>query len=234
MDYGIYVINMDKNPDRLAGFREAFDGIEFTRIVGCPGSTLPLTAVKMLCGGEAGSLGALGCTLAHMSAWEAVARGEEECGLICEDDAELLRPLPAAIAEFELPEDWDLCFVNDRIFFGDREGAPIISCAEALGTFPADHAAPGGDGYLITRQAATKMLSLIEVDNLHFFSDWRMIQYSITPEDALRLPPGTAREVMRVLHGRSKVTDRPLNGYALRNPIVRTRKCPSTLWAEGV
>ena len=85
----VYLINLDRHPDRLAHMRNQLDGIAFERIAAIDGSSQPPTA-KGLTRFE------LACLESHKVAWRKFLHGPESQACFLEDDLHI-RPGFAAL-----------------------------------------------------------------------------------------------------------------------------------------
>jgi GR25 family glycosyltransferase involved in LPS biosynthesis len=190
MAFPIYVINLDRDKDRFAKIaQQVADWPLFglTRIPGVSGSELPRAARYLLAGQEnwADRKGEVGCFLSHVKAWEAVASGVEPSAIIVEDDARF-RNL-SLLGEVVIPADADLIFLNDRMSPGDRYGtlevAPIVVSVHAAINHLGGNRGVGGDGYLLTRGGAEKLIGAVSHDHCYGHVDWRLLRYSLQEAD---------------------------------------------------
>ena len=226
-DYSITFVNLDRNSEREAELRRQFAGSapELHRSAGVEGRRLPEAAVRRL-GGDPHMRGTLGCFLSHAGAWEAmIERGDDQC-LIVEDDVIPLLDLPGDLHGFGLPEGFDIVFVNDRI-------APRLEPAKTIGfstrpleaamhAFPAEDNAPGGDGYILSRDGARKLLKWVGEDGFGEDVDWRLIAYGLSPQAVAGLPrPGHAGPWLDKV---SQVVGRAerLKAHVLHPALIRT------------
>ncbi len=226
-DYAVAFVNLDRNTERAAEMARQFAGCAppLHRIAGVEGSRLPAAAVRRL-GGDPGMRGTLGCFLSHAAAWEAMLdRGDAHC-LVVEDDVVPLLELPPTLAGLGLPAGFDLCFVNDRVApWADPAGVHGFTAhtlQSAMAAFHPDDNAPGGDGYLLSRAGAEKLLAWIAEDGLAGDVDWRLLAYGLTPDAITAIPrPSHAGTVLDRLQGG---VGRParLDAYALHPPLIRT------------
>lgn len=170
--------------------------------------------------------GTLGCFLSHAGAWEAMLeRGDAYC-LIVEDDVIPLLDLPAGLARLGLPAGFDLVFVNDRI-------APRLEPTETMGfttrtleaamhAFPAEDNAPGGDGYILSRAGARKLLDWVAEDGFGEDLDWRLIAYGLSPAAIAGLPrPSHAGPWLDRIGAMVGRVER-LDAHVLHPPLIRT------------
>ena len=75
----IYLINLDRHPDRLAHMRKQFDGVAFERIAAVDGSNAPPTTRGL-------SRFELACLESHRIAWRELLNSPEDSACIFEDD----------------------------------------------------------------------------------------------------------------------------------------------------
>lgn len=115
--------------------------------------------------------GALACFISHRLAWKAFLESEAACGIFMEDDSRLMTP-PAAM-------DADIVFLNDRLLTWaesfDAKTVPDLMALLAKDGIPRGGRfakAPGGDGYLLTREGAQRCLERSEVDGVRCGVDW--------------------------------------------------------------
>ncbi len=170
--------------------------------------------------------GTLGCFLSHAAAWEAMLdRGDAHC-LFVEDDVIPLLDLPATLETLAVPPGFDLLFVNDRIAPcldpAAVTGFTIHTLQAAMAAFHPQDNAPGGDGYVLSRRGAQKLLAWTEQDGFSDDVDWRLIAYGLTREAVAALPrPSHAGPWLDRI---SQVVRRPerLAAFVLHPPLIRT------------
>lgn len=103
MRYKIYLINLERAADRLAAMRRKLDelGLPFERVEATDGramSTEEKIAFAKLRPRANGWLpGAIGCFRSHYQVWKAIAEGEEDFGVVFEDDVHISAALPALL-----------------------------------------------------------------------------------------------------------------------------------------
>ncbi len=225
-DYAVLVINLDQSPERMERTKAAFSRspVPLRRIPGVYGGYIPSAACRALTGG-ASRKGTLGTFLAHVAAWEAVVASEFGHSLIVEDDAAPIMDLPARVADFGIPAGFDLCFVNERMQPDILPPHHIIAPITSLLSWPADKNAPGGDGYMLSKPGAAKLLELVAQDGFGGDVDWRLVGYSIGPDDLDRLSPdSTAAAVLQNIPRQSAGR---LTAYVLTPPVIRTANTES-------
>ena len=228
--YAAYVVNLDRNAERMVELGRQFAGcpVPIHRQAAVEGSRLPAAAVRRLTGDAAAPRGTLGCFLSHAAAWEAMlARGDSHC-LIVEDDVIPLLDLPATLGGLGLPDELDLCFVNDRI-------APKTDPARRRRASPSG-AARRGDGRLPPRGQRARRRRLHPEPRRRRAScwtgsartgsrddvDWRLLAYALTPDEIAGIPaPSHARPGWTALGARCRRPER-LRAYVLHPPLIRT------------
>ncbi len=227
VSYSICFLNLDRNPEREAELRRQFAGSvpRLHRSAGVEGRRLPEAAVKRL-GGDPQMRGTLGCFLSHAGAWEAMLDRGDDHSLIVEDDVIPLLDLPADLDRFGLPDGFDLVFVNDRMSPrldpSQTTGFSTRTLEAAMQIFPPEDNAPGGDGYILSREGARKLLDWVAQDGFAEDVDWRLIAYGLSPAAIAGLPrpshAGPWLDRLSRLVGRA---DR-LDAHVLHPPLIRT------------
>ena len=226
--YVVLVVNLADNAERMAEIGRQFGGArtEVRRVEGVEGSSLGAETVERLTGDAGAARGTLGCLLGHRAAWEALLAGDEECALVVEDDVVPLVNLPARLPGFGLPAGWDLVFVNDRLEPWREPERVDGFGAEPLATvvqgFDPEENAPGGDGYLISREGARKLLAWIAADGMAGDVDWRMLAYGMSGSEVAAVEaPSFARTELGRWQGRIGRAER-LQAYVLSPALIRT------------
>jgi GR25 family glycosyltransferase involved in LPS biosynthesis len=200
-EYPVYVINRQCDGGRLARFAKSCAKwrVEFERVEGVDLRSQPAflnsyrERIADLCYNKPEFVrGIYGCFLGHRGAWKAVADGSSEWGLVCEDDARFLGPIPKSIEQFSLPENAEIVFCNQRM--GDGCLVPCVwnksrslgfdfvaayTALKKLLEFTPHIIAPGGDAYLLSRSGALKLLKIFDETRMAFDVDWFMLFHSI-------------------------------------------------------
>jgi glycosyl transferase family 25 len=129
MDVPVYVINLDKDTDRLATVSASLKalGIAFQRlpaIVGAPHLEDPekvdLARFRSRNRIKQPRAGEVGCYLSHVRALEELVANGAPWGVVLEDDAQCLEGLPEVLRELGSVDDWDIA----KLFCFHR-GTPI-------------------------------------------------------------------------------------------------------------
>ncbi len=223
--YAAYVVNLDRNAERMVELGRQFAGcpVPIHRQAAVEGSRLPGAAVRRLTGDAGSPRGTLGCFLSHAAAWEALLASGDSHGLIIEDDVIPLLELPPTLGGLGLPNELDLCFVNDRLQ-PNTGGAAIapVPLAEAMTGFHPDDNAPGGDGYILSRAGAAKLLGWVGADGFAHDVDWRLLAYALTPDEVAGIPAHAyARQELERLGAQVPRPER-LRAAALFPALIRT------------
>ena len=227
LSYSICFVNLDRNPEREAELRRQFAGSvpQLHRSAGVEGRRLPAAAIGRL-GGDPRMRGTLGCFLSHAGAWEAMLERDDDHCLIVEDDVIPLLDLPAVLDGLGLPDGFDIVFVNDRIAPrldpAGVTGFTTRTLEAAMQAFPPDDNAPGGDGYILSREGARKLLEWVGEDGFGEDVDWRLIAYGLSPAAIAGLPrPSHAGPWLDKV---SQLVGRPerLDAHVLHPALIRT------------
>lgn len=225
--YGIAVVNLDRNTERLAWTERLFGGgpVPLRRVPAIEGSRLPTPAVHRL-RGDPTMRGTLGCFLSHAAAWDSLAARGLRHLLVIEDDVIPLVDLPARLGALGLPPGYDICFVNDRLeprIDPDAATQPSLHrLANAMRGFPPEDNAPGGDGYFLSAQGAAKLLDWVAQDGFAGDLDWRLLAYGMNEAAIAALSrQAFAWDMLdRLRHGIARA-DR-LDAYVLHPALIRT------------
>lgn len=227
------VINLAKDSDRMQHISEQYNGLQqfnLYRIDGVLGSSLPVYAQRQLFGPRVNELhsGNLGCFLSHVKAWEYV-QNSKEWTLIIEDDAELVDPDLLFTVDF--PDNADLIFVNERCDpFSRRttmqipgEVLPMIDLVHHKTDPKRNGQSVGGDGYILSPQGASVLLSTITDDAFIALPDGLLFRYSLAASETHSLISGTWLEDVRMISSRHSLpcSWNVLRGYCLSPAAIR-------------
>jgi GR25 family glycosyltransferase involved in LPS biosynthesis len=187
-----YAINLLSDIDRWADLKEAWLRAEVdpVRINGVYGRHLPNLVVSSLKCGKSIGRGTLGCFLGHLNAWQAVAGGADGFALVLEDDAvPMLKISTESFVALDLPDDWDICFVNERMsipvsseyveLYGQRRVLPV---EDVISMRPKEQRGVGADAYLLSRKGAAKLLSAVSRDGIVGHVDFQLLAYCVGGE----------------------------------------------------
>jgi GR25 family glycosyltransferase involved in LPS biosynthesis len=241
VDYSIYCVN--HHHQRLEAFASDIADLPLAlrRVPGIRGSQLPKALREILTrynatGTPSHFPGAFGCFLGHVGAWEAFLRSSDKFALVVEDDARLLTRLPAAIECLHAPEAFDIIFVNERTENVSRWAGPeathpeFFSLEDAMASRPMTQNAPGGDGYILSREGAKKALETVHARGFAGDVDWYL---------ALLAAPGLLGGLGRPIRLNDTLPS-ALKGFSLFPSLVASgdwgssRETESDLWRRYI
>ncbi|MEI6345367.1 MAG: glycosyltransferase family 25 protein [Verrucomicrobiota bacterium] len=204
-DYQVFLINRDRDEDRLKTFdlRAKKFGIRYTRIpaLDCTAPGFDFRSLDHKIGDSFNNTelflkGAIGCFVSHTHAWKAFYESGEALGMICEDDARILGPIPRSFSDYKIPDDADLVFVNQRMVegllhppfvpgsaFGDFQCVSLNVALPELMNVHSPISGSGADGYLLTRQGVKKLLRMNDSLKITIDLDWFLVFQGLTDEE---------------------------------------------------
>lgn len=169
----IYLINLERNKDRLEAFIEQYvmsdlNSKKFNRLNAVDGKKLniqeyvsPRAYIEIKETEKTGyrikhyqlTRGAIGCYLSHMLAYEAIANGENEYGLIFEDDVTIDSKFFQKFNKvlLTIPNDWDMLLC----------GCHCITC-EKLDTYYDTNRFFLLHSYVVKKDAAKRTLAYLK------------------------------------------------------------------------
>ncbi len=168
-NYKIFVINLDRSPERLAGMKKQLDaiGVGFERVQAVDGKNLRDDEIERVSPEHivsksyhrALSKAEVACSMSHRKAWQKIVDDDLAFGVVLEDDVELLDNFAEVLRLLEsLPTGgWDFI----KLFPLRRGGEKNISRRfDHMGhTFVIYHRFPlGFQGQAISRKGARAML----------------------------------------------------------------------------
>lgn len=236
----IYLINLERSPERLARMAQLFSemGVSFTRVEAIDGTSLPTGPGSPVPTrpGKFYQLGAgeTACFLSHLECWRAAASGEAAYSAVFEDDAHFGQSAGELLSKSDwIPEDADIVKLETtlvRTLF-DKSPAKRIA-GRSVSRLRGTHA--GGCGYIISRQAARKLIEGCEgfvdpVDQYIFNTGsnvWPSLKiYQLTPAICIQdmfLDEGTANSGLESTLGRERpAIQRPNGARKLLKELVR-------------
>lgn len=201
-DYPVYVINRAKDMERLQRFSGSCRrwGMNFERLeaVNCAASDFDFRhyekdIAETFYGKTQFLRGAVGCFLSHSAAWRKLLESDFSHAVICEDDAVFLGPIPRRACDYQMPEDFDLVYLNQRLsgfpshasesigsFF---RFSSVFDSAKAILTASKLMSAPGGEGYLLSRKGAGKILRIFQEMRIYMEVDWFLFFHSLSLDE---------------------------------------------------
>jgi len=162
-DFDCYVINLDKNKDRLQKFTSAYGdtGLRewpFKRFAAIYGKEINYkdyisdkVEINM-------TTGMVGCFISHLHVYNMILNGDKEYALIFEDDANITKDLNLnAISSIfdSMPEDWDIILIGYDI-------SNPVHKYEKFDGYLRMYNFWGTHAYFIKKAAAAKLLNLVK------------------------------------------------------------------------
>jgi glycosyl transferase family 25 len=211
-DPTIYVINLDRSPDRLANMTRRLErlALAWTRIPAMDGREFgppPWPDHDFpgfdRCMGKPPNPNEVGCYLSHVAALRAAAESESDISLILEDDAELSEDFREVLEDLIAHRaDWDVVTLAGLHRAMPRPNVQLRN-GRQLVTFLAPQRSAAA--YLLTRDAARKYLTRILPMRVPFDQEfdkgWR---YGLRFRGVVPLPVAVDRRNSTIGHGRNK------------------------------
>jgi glycosyl transferase family 25 len=160
----IYVINLDRDVERMASIRANLDtlGLPFERLPAVMGKDVPeweklvdLRTYAWRNRLDMPRAGEIGCTLSHLKAMETFLRTDAPWCVILEDDVEVLPTCAEVLRSLTEKDDWDLVKL-----FNFHAGRPVRKRALAGGHKLVVHLTrtTSSAAYVVNRRAAETLL----------------------------------------------------------------------------
>ena len=174
----IYVINLDRDTERMASIRANLEGLglPFERLSAVMGKDVPeweklvdMSAYAWRNRLDAPRAGEVGCYLSHLKAMETFLRTDAPWCVILEDDVEVLPACADVLRSLAEKDDWDLVKL-----FNFHSGLPVKKRALAGGHHLVVHLTrtTSAAAYVVNRRAAETLLRSMrpiseQVDHAH-------------------------------------------------------------------
>ncbi|MFC3094664.1 glycosyltransferase family 25 protein [Alteromonas sediminis] len=168
----IYLINLDKSPDRLqtCSQRLAEHSLSFIRVPGVLGAALSQQEIAAHYSSELNqqnyhrplSSGEIGCYLSHRKAWEKIAHGKAPYAIVLEDDIKIVGSLADTVQALDnISFEWD---VIKLAAYRNRTRRVVFRHSLVEGIELVLHNKPmsGGAATAISKFAAKKLLTATE------------------------------------------------------------------------
>lgn len=163
-----YVINLDKDTERLAFFSANFArlGIEFERISAVDGRTFSeedyqaFMRLRPRRHNRTWLRGQMGCFLSHYTAWQKIAEGNERFCAVFEDDLHISDDLKKVLADASwIPNDVDIIRLDTSTNRVRLTSEPLVTVAgrKLYGVKSTSWCA---GSYLLSKRAAQQLLAL--------------------------------------------------------------------------
>jgi len=193
----VYVINMDKDTDRMKRFHEQMHrhGIAYTRVPGVVGASVGYhEALSGFCNGFC-TPGMKGCALSHRMIWEDMLKNRYENVAVFEDDAILDEDFNAKLRQGweQLPNDYDIYYMGCDAMCENADASSKVFNT-ILNTHPETvdqnlksvSGSMGTHSYIISEKCAKVILDApihwhIDTQILKWIDEFNMNAYSITP-----------------------------------------------------
>jgi glycosyl transferase, family 25 len=168
----IYLINLDRHPDRLAHMRKQLDGVAFERISAVDGSTRPAT-IKGLTRFE------LACLESHRTAWRKFLASAESLACFLEDDVHVQPGFAALLSGTKWPPKDAHAVKLDTYFQKVRLGERLsASGGREIARLYSRHESAAA--YILSRDGARYYLELTETAS-------QPADYAVFPNSPRRL-----------------------------------------------
>ena len=225
MSTRVYLINLDRHPDRLAHMREQLGRIAFERIAAVDGETLPATTRGL-------SRFERACLASHQNAWRLFLNSPDAHACFLEDDLHLWPDFPSLVQNFAwIPSDAHAVKLDtyfQKVKLGDRRSALGDRDVARLFTRHESSAA-----YLLTRAGAARYLELTA-------SPIFPADYSLFPRNPRRLglriyqltPAVAIQDHLRRAEDGGQTFATAMAGVGRSSPATRSFS-PEKLWREG-
>lgn len=157
----IYLINLDRREDRLQSMRMRLDslGLDFTRVAAFDGLQYAQTRDDWP---FALTPGEVGCFYSHKNCMRLIADGDDEYGVILEDDVELSTNMPGYItSSLWIPAEADIVKLettHDSVKLSHLKSLDFGNAS--IGRLMSSHI--GAAGYIISKRAACAILTMLE------------------------------------------------------------------------
>ena len=205
-DMPVLVINLASSTERRSSIIQQFEGFgrQPTLVSAYDGHDIrfPFYRYKKLAGlwwdnRSEFKPGAFCCYLSHAKCWRKIANGNADYALILEDDVEINTDALSAFTADNLA-DFDVIFVNQRTraYLKHLSDAPdwvdlgaLITKLVQDGIFARNIPAPGGDGYVVSKAGAQKLLRMVRTRGVCMGVDYALVLHSLDHAqiDALRM-----------------------------------------------
>lgn len=161
----IYVINLDRAPERMERIARLLDamGVPYERVAAVDGSALPATDVPD--GAFAMTPAEIATVLSHRKCWDLFERSGEPHCLVLEDDVHFGSDFPAfVLGDPALPADFDLIKIEttpNKVWL-DRPMPRLLFGRRKLLRLASPHL--GAAGYVLSRSGLAKLHGILRGD----------------------------------------------------------------------
>ncbi|WP_196823202.1 glycosyltransferase family 25 protein [Arthrobacter sp. CAN_A6] len=184
LEVPVSIINLqkDRRKFRLSNALYSMFDIDPLRVEAVIGSDLTSLVAKSVLSPSGSILGrgAIGCALSHVQAWEKIASGRDDFHLVIEDDGlpYSWQDLGRLVTE---AGNFDVLFVNERMssLMTKELHTGYSSLWDTLATRPDHMRGWGGDGYILSRRGAEKLVGAVIEDRVVGHIDGQLGSYGI-------------------------------------------------------
>lgn len=174
----LFLINLDRSPDRLAAFRDQMEGLELTfeRVAAVDGCDIPEEEVHRLLQNKSHLFslkrGEMGCFLSHRKVWNIIVERKLNWAFIAEDDVHIANAFPFFSNANWIPNDANVVkaeTLRQRVFMSRGLSQKLFD--HRLRRLKSGHLGTGG--YFLNATTAQFLMSATEsvcdpVDQLLF------------------------------------------------------------------
>ncbi|MHC5308298.1 glycosyltransferase family 25 protein [Bartonella sp. LJL80] len=160
----LYVINLDRSPERLQRLRDVFSamGLSFQRVVAVDGKNLDDAFLQDMAQGQLWqqplTRGEIACFLSHKSALQMVAEGDDDYGAIFEDDVAFSETAASFLSSCEwIPKGGDIIKLEThgkKVWLG-----PPQACGHGFSVARLKSRHIMAAAYIVSKTAARKLLA---------------------------------------------------------------------------
>lgn len=205
-----YLINLEKDVDRLAFFKANFDklGIKFERITGVDGRLSSEYEYQEFLrlrprNNKDWSRGQMGCFLSHYSAWKIIAAGDANFSAVFEDDIHIVDDIKVVLGdESWLSESMDIIRLETSTNRVRLTSQPLVTYANRS-AYGVKSSSWCTGGYIISRNAAQALVEL--PTRFHDTSDVILFNFAdsaiASKFKILQFNPGLCTQDKHLAHG---------------------------------
>ena len=171
----IFIINLDRRPDRMAAMSERLDELPFQRVSAVDGQNLEGSKYDLQIKNYKMTLNEIACILSHKKIWQNIIDNKIPYACILEDDVYLSRSFPEFMTNTDwLPDIFDVIKIEtfmQRVYFPFKKKKARNRHLRQLLSLHY-----GSAGYIFSRHGAEKLCEIAQqmdrpVDHLLFVKD---------------------------------------------------------------
>ncbi len=223
-----FIISLDTDTDRFASTKARVEraGLGMTKVRAVPAVTLPHLLTDHASRNRGLKPSMIGCAASHLAILETVVAKKLPFALVLEDDAVPLRELPRSVGSLGIREDFDVCWINDRMsVHWDRVGAEhaapaVLTVSQVLPQRPDSQRGIGTDGLIYSLAGARRILDLYARDGILGHIDWQLLAYSTRAADLAALKQGSTLHAILSRYKKAVPDDAELKALAIWPPLI--------------